>query len=100
MIKLKCIKTLYESTYKSNAFTRNKLYEAKGHSNVFVYVLDVKEKEFSFLKSNFRLPPDFKYATVYRIEDYFDLNPVNIRLVLIEKINNNKFNFKEINSTE
>ena len=82
IIKLKCIKTLYKSTYKGNAFTRNKTYEVNSTEleRGFLYIIDKENHAFSFL-----ITKNLKYQGCYLVKDYFDLNPVNVRLVIIEK---------------
>ncbi|SRR3972149_3354492 len=96
MIKLRCIKTLYKSTYKGNAFTRNKLYEIRSDKNHdFIHILDNQGRFFGFEKPQLRFTKQYyKQAGMYRIQDYFSPNPANKRFVIIEKINE-PFNFKE-----
>jgi len=83
MIKLKCIKSLYKSTYKGNAFDENKEYELILIDGIVFYLLDNKRQEFSMTKNG--------GDVFYDIESYFDLTPVNKRIVLFEK-QNQKYN--------
>ena len=76
-MRLKCIRTLYKSTYKGSAFKKNKSYKVLCREDNRLYIEDKYEKDFAFC-----IKPE-KY--LYHIDTYFDPNPVDTRFVIIEK---------------
>lgn len=68
-MKLKCIQSLYKSTYKRNAFSKNKIYTVTNENSDFLYVIDNENQEFSISKFPHHLqsPPN----SFYFLEDYF-----------------------------
>lgn len=63
---MKCIKTLYKSTYKNNAFICGKDYNLSYIDNDYIFIKDECDNEFSFVKIK-------KYG-FYWIEDYFKVD--------------------------
>lgn len=61
--KIKCKKSLYKSTYKGNAFTKDLLYTIVDEDKLFVYVIDDKGNEFSMSK--------IKKEPFYYIDEFF-----------------------------
>lgn len=61
--KLKCKRDLHKSTYKSNAFDKDKYYDIINEDEDFLWLKDNKNHEFNFSKKN--------KAPYYFIEDYF-----------------------------
>lgn len=60
----KCIKSLYRSTYKGYAFTKNKTYYCIEEDNDFFYMLDNRgDKGFNFSKT-----PKLGF---YNMDEYF-----------------------------
>ena len=49
-MKALCIKSLYKSTYKNNAFSNGKLYEIIKSDDEFVYIKDNEGCDFNFSK--------------------------------------------------
>ena len=76
-----CTKDLYKSTYKSNAFTKGKIYEVVSEDENIIYLLDNKKREFNFSKNYGH------WLHFYCIKDYFDTT--RTRRKKIEKILNN-----------
>ncbi len=70
-IKLKCIKSLYRSTYKRNAFTKNKYYFIVGGYDKFYLVKDNLNREFDFLKPEFDTPQYNINHYFYSFNEYF-----------------------------
>ncbi len=59
----KCKKSLYKSTYKGNAFTKDKTYNIVDEDDDFFYIIDNEGRKFSMHKT----PSN----TYYYIDDYF-----------------------------
>jgi hypothetical protein len=59
----KCKKSLYKSTYKGNAFTKNKTYNVVDEDDNFFYIIDNEGQEFSMCKAQSNV--------YYWIDDYF-----------------------------
>lgn len=52
MKKYKCIKSLYKSTYKKNAFTKNKYYYLIRETDEFIYMRDSEGKDITFARDD------------------------------------------------
>ena len=48
---LKCVKSLYKSTYEKNAFTKNKLYNILSEDNVYINIVDNEGRDFNIAKN-------------------------------------------------
>lgn len=66
-INIKCIKSLYKSTYKKNAFSKNKRYKIIRSEDNMYYIVDNKGMEFNFTINEL---PDNKF---YLFNDYFKI---------------------------
>lgn len=62
-VKVRCIKSLYKSTYESNAFDFNKPYLIESENDKFYYVVDNCGRAFSFSKLDTN--------EYYKFDDYF-----------------------------
>lgn len=63
--KVKCIKSLYKSTYLKNAFTKGKEYSIVDKDKDMFYLIDNNGNEFNFsINSN---------KTYYSFNDYFKI---------------------------
>lgn len=60
---LKCSKSLYKSTYKRNAFTKNKKYNVIEIDDKFYHIVDNEGRAFTICKT--------ETPTYYYINDYF-----------------------------
>tara|TARA_B110000503_G_C6759992_1_gene255076 strand:+ start:101 stop:382 length:282 start_codon:yes stop_codon:yes gene_type:complete len=71
---LQCIKSLYKSTYKRNAFTKGKSYKIEYKDNIdndsFIFIIDNCENLFSFKE---HLAKD----GFYLFSDYFKMKESN-----------------------
>jgi hypothetical protein len=69
MTTVKCIKSLYKSTYKSKAFIKNKFYilDSKEPDMDFVWVIDEMDHKFNFTTTK------DETTYFYRFDDYFKL---------------------------
>ena len=83
MIKLECIKRLYEVDYKS--FTLGKNYKITYQDGHFIELLDNRGREISFSK--------ISGSYFHYVFKYFNPNPANKRIVIFEKTSE-PFNFK------
>lgn len=67
---IRCIKSLYKSSYKRNAFTKGKLYKIEYKNNIgndlFVFIIDNCANLFSFKDDH---PKD----VFYLFSDYFKI---------------------------
>ena len=61
--KFRCIKSLYKSTYKGYAFTKNRIYDIVTDERHTVYILDNEGREFNFTRVDGN--------TQYKLKDYF-----------------------------
>jgi hypothetical protein len=59
----KCIKSLFKSTYKKNAFSKNKKYEIVGEDDRFIFLKDNEGNSFNFSKNN-------DSNVYYKLDDY------------------------------
>ena len=63
IMKRKCKKSIYKSTYKKNAFTKNRIYICIEENDNFLYFIDNEGKKFSISKNSSN--------SFYWLEDYF-----------------------------
>ncbi len=75
-MKVKCIKSLYKSTYGSNAFVKNKTYSSSIPGDDFIWIKDEEGNTFSFSK-------DIIWG-MYQFDDYF----VEYRTLRLEELLN------------
>lgn len=63
--KVKCIKSLFKSTYKKNAFNEKKEYFIVEDTDKFYYILDENNHPFNFAKEN--------HGVFCFFDDYFEM---------------------------
>lgn len=72
-IKVKCIKTLYRTVYKGNAFEIGEKYKIIEEDQEFYYIEDIKGNLFNFYKFGFILTEKDENCLYYLFDDYFKI---------------------------
>lgn len=76
MNKVKCIKSLYKTTYKKNAFTKGKKYDihildSKESAPEIIFVIDSEGHSFNFALVEPDPNPMHLTHAMYKFSDYF-----------------------------